>query len=253
MRSNHFIFHIPHSSCEIPSDLRADFCLTDDELRHEILLMTDHFTDKIFTAACSNFDKIIRFPVSRLVVDPERFVDDANEPMSNVGMGAIYIKRHDGKDLRHSINDRQMLLNRFYYPHHIEFEYSVSEHLNSYGKAIIIDCHSYPSRPLPYEINKNGARPDICIGTDKYHTPDYLRDAMLSEFSKLGFTVDINTPFSGTFVPSKFYQSNSSVSSIMIELRRDLYMNEFTGMASNRFSSLKDSVTHALSNIRQYI
>ncbi len=39
---------------------------------------------------------------SRLVVDPERFVNDKEEEMSKVGMGVIYVKTSDGRDLRNN-------------------------------------------------------------------------------------------------------------------------------------------------------
>lgn len=48
--------------------------------------MTDRYTDELFafpeTAATT-----IAFPMSRLVVDPERFTDDALEPMSRIRDG----------------------------------------------------------------------------------------------------------------------------------------------------------------------
>jgi hypothetical protein len=41
------------------------------------------------------------FPVSRLVVDPERFVDDATEPMAACGMGVIYTQTSQRMPLRY--------------------------------------------------------------------------------------------------------------------------------------------------------
>ena len=249
MSKNPIIFHIPHSSCHIPQDLRHEFCLSDNELNTEILLMTDHYTDIIFSNAASENDEIIKFPVSRLVVDPERFVNDIDEPMSKVGMGAVYVKRHNGNILRRANSNREILLERFYYPHHKKFEEVVSNHLNMYGKAIILDCHSFPSNALEYELNKHGRRPDICIGTDNYHTPNWIREATLVEFRKLGFSVEFDTPFSGTFVPSKYYSLNSSVISIMIELRRDLYMNEASGDPNDDFNMITNSISVAINGI----
>ncbi len=79
--------HIPHSSKEIPPDVRRSFVLPDSELETELIRLSDSYTDELFD--CKLATKII-FPVSRLVLDPERFVDDANEPMSKFGMGVVY-------------------------------------------------------------------------------------------------------------------------------------------------------------------
>src|SRR5262245_55028788 len=73
--------------------------------------MTDHLTDELFHSALSTAPRI-RFPIGRLVVDPERFPDDANEPMSRVDMGVIYERTSLGLLLRHppTPSERQNLL-----------------------------------------------------------------------------------------------------------------------------------------------
>ena len=87
------IFHIPHNSTTIPDKIRDQFYLTDKELDKEILLMTDHLTLDLFKSAASDNDVILEFPVSRLVLDPERFLDDQKEIMNKVGMGVVYKKQ----------------------------------------------------------------------------------------------------------------------------------------------------------------
>ena len=79
--SSSIVLHLPHASTLIPKDLRDDFMLSDEELREELNRITDHATDAIFPGAFPKANAIV-FPVSRLVVDPERFSDDSQEPMS---------------------------------------------------------------------------------------------------------------------------------------------------------------------------
>jgi N-formylglutamate amidohydrolase len=62
----------------------ADFILTPEQLEHELLVMTDRFTDELF-AFPTNVATTVAFPVSRLVVDPERFTKDSQEPMARKG------------------------------------------------------------------------------------------------------------------------------------------------------------------------
>ena len=73
------VLHIPHSSRIIPGELRSQLLLDDGALRQELLLMTDWLTDDLFDA--HGYVKVV-FPVSRLIVDPERFTSDAEEIMS---------------------------------------------------------------------------------------------------------------------------------------------------------------------------
>ena len=76
-----FILHIPHSSVAVPLEIRKSNILSDEDLQHELLVMTDRYTDELFVNAIPDAAKVV-FPISRLVVDPERFEDDSQEPMS---------------------------------------------------------------------------------------------------------------------------------------------------------------------------
>jgi N-formylglutamate deformylase len=244
------IFHIPHSSTFIPNDIRSDILLSDEKLLVELGLMTDWYTDELFDHAVSYLGKSIKFPVSRLVVDPERFADDETESMSEVGMGVIYIKTSSGKPLRDlskiTSDSRTQLLNRFYYPHHDSLTGAVSSQLDEEGRVLIIDCHSFPDEPLPYERCQSQDRPEICIGTDPYHTPEELISNLKSSFESLGYKVAMNSPFAGSIVPSIYYQKNKNVHSIMIEINRNLYMDNLTIERGKNFATVRNDIYCAL-------
>ncbi len=244
------ILHIPHSSTVIPEENRLDITLSDKALSEEILKMTDWYTDELFSVSNSNY-AIIQFPVSRLVLDPERFEDDSMEIMSYRGMGVIYTKTSMGKMLRNVISekDRINLLNKYYYPHHERLNTITSSILSNHRKALIIDCHSFSSSPLPYEINQEKNRPDICIGTNIFHTPDFLVKYTKCQFLKHGFSVSINSPFEGTIIPRKFYLKEKKVSGIMIEINRKLYMDENTGKRTDNFKTIQSIITEIESNL----
>lgn len=115
------VFHIPHSSTEIPRELRSCFLLNDQQLSDELLAMTDRYTDELFA---TYLGPCIRFPVSRLVVDPERFVRDAEEPMAARGMGVVYTRTSSGGTLRRAPSpvERDELIRRYYDPHYQALE-----------------------------------------------------------------------------------------------------------------------------------
>ena len=65
------------------------FLLRDAELELEQIRMVDHHTDRFFARPTEQHTQVV-FPVSWLLVDPERFLDDTAEPMSERGMGVLY-------------------------------------------------------------------------------------------------------------------------------------------------------------------
>ena len=188
------ILHIPHSSKKIPQKYLPTFLVSDKRLEKELLRMTDHFTDDLFDFDHPAITRI-RFSVSRLLVDPERFENDKEESMSKKGMGCIYKKTYDNKPLKEGDCQRDELIKTFYSPHHEEFTSIVKNSLKSNNQVLIIDCHSFPKFPLKYEYNQEMDRAEICIGTDEDHTPTSLKDEFINQFRNLGFSVAVNKPF----------------------------------------------------------
>lgn len=236
------ILHIPHANRTIPEDLRPTLLLDDDKLEQELIRMTDAYTDELFKPLAGPGDTVITFPVSRLVVDPERFRDDVDEPMAQRGMGAVYTKTSDGDQLRDDLSpaDREDLMQRFYDPHHKALEEAVRQELAHKGGALIVDCHSFPSSPLPCDQDQADKRPHICIGTDSVHSPQELVDALHEACKAPASTIDkwtvrINEPYAGTLVPTRFYQQDERVISVMIEVNRSLYMDEQSGKRKRDF------------------
>jgi N-formylglutamate deformylase len=166
------VIHLPHAATRVPLEVRDQFVLTDEQLGDEIRLMTDHLTDELF-AVPEAMALAVRFPVSRLVVDPERFESDEQEPMAARGMGVLYERTCRQTLLRRPLTppERQALLDRWYRPHHAALTAAVATVLQSRDSCLIIDAHSFPAAPLPYETDQDLDRPDICIGSDDFHTP----------------------------------------------------------------------------------
>ncbi|WFB36629.1 N-formylglutamate amidohydrolase [Kiritimatiellota bacterium B12222] len=221
------ILHIPHSSTLLPSHYSEQTPLTDAELLEELYVMTDWHTDQLFDAPSAHR---ICFPWSRLLVDVERFADDADEPMAEKGMGRFYTRTHDGRLLRPEPTpvERTRLVS-LYNDHHNELTYAVDEELERLGEALIVDAHSFPDQPLPCNLDQTRPRPDICIGMDSFHSPEGLVEGLCALFFERGYRVEINRPFSGCMVPKRYYRKNPKVRSVMIEVNRRLYLHNDIG------------------------
>ncbi|MFG2327320.1 N-formylglutamate amidohydrolase [Streptomyces sp. NPDC048568] len=237
------ILHVPHSSRGIPADVRTGIVLTDAALERELDHMTDAHTAEIAERAAGLAGLTPwRFVnrTSRLVVDPERFPDEREE-MAAVGMGAVYTRTSHREVLRAAGTDPGPLVERYFRPYTRAMTEAVADRLAATGRAVVIDVHSYPTEPLPYELHGEGPRPAVCLGTDPFHTPPGLLAAARAAFEPCGET-GLDSPFGGTYVPLDFYGRRHEVRALMVEIRRDTYMTEPGGPAGPSLPRLARSL-----------
>ena len=243
------ILHIPHSSTVIPS--LKDYVVHQDILDSEILKLTDWYTDELFG---NTTDVSIIAPFSRIFCDPERFTDDSQEEMAKYGMGVLYETLDSGDLMRQVTSDlRNYVIENYYYPHHYKLNKAVLAQLDQYVTAIVIDCHSFPSMPLKRALSQDRNTPDFNIGTDGFHTPQILIDFSKEYFENLGYSLGIDTPYSGALVPMEHYQKNKSVQAIMLEVNRRLYMKEPSNEKSENYQKTKEVVQGFLEGLRHTI
>ena len=223
------IIHVPHASTFIPDEYKNQFILSSESLKKEAAISADLYTDILAREAWPNAE-IIAAEFSRLLVDVERYDDDELEDMASVGRGMIYKNAHDGAIIRRDIcnEERHVLHERYYKPHW--------ERLKSIAaNKILIDLHSYPKIPWAIELMQYSDRPEIDLGTAEHLTPKRWVDDMKRYFEDHGYTVGINTPYSGVIdVGSKY--------AMMLELRRDIISTPNSGKTW-------DKIVKALANM----
>jgi N-formylglutamate deformylase len=208
------LLHVPHAGTLVPAWVRPHLLLDDVELAAEIAALTDHRTDALALAAADRAAVrpwVVANPVSRFVVDVERFPDEREE-MAAVGMGAVYthgtrLQRLRADDPAHA----EALLAAYFRP----WGHAVTGLVDA-GAAVLLDVHSYPREPLPYERHGEGPRPPVCLGADPAHTPSWLLAAAQTAFADFGIGLD--SPFTGAYVPE-----GRAVTALMIEIRRDVH------------------------------
>jgi N-formylglutamate amidohydrolase len=243
------ILHIPHSSCKIP--VNRGYLVDGEILEKEILKLTDWYTDDLFTLDDSI---VVRADFSRIFCDVERFADDSIEPMANLGMGVIYQRTDDNLVLREVSKELRLeIINNYYWSHHDKLNKAVESQLKSVGKAVIVDCHSFPKIPLKKALDQTLNRPDFNIGTDRFHTPNYLIELSEEFFKKKGFSVAVDLPYSGSMVPIKHYKQTKNVESIMLEVNRALYLSDDGNQKSSDYLEIKQLVSEYLKTISNSI
>lgn len=123
----------------------------------------------------------------------------------------------------------------------------VEEKLKHYGKCVIIDCHSF-SDTMVYTGVESINMPDICVGADKFHTPNYIVDEIVKLCRDVGYVTHVNSPFSGSLVPLSQYNKNENVISVMLEINKRLYVDDL-GNKNSSFESVKQLCSEIISVI----
>jgi len=242
---NKIVLHIPHSSVNIP--FLDGYVVDMISLENEMLKLTDWHTEDLFH---SEENDMIVADFSRIFCDPERFTDDSQEVMYQFGMGVLYEKNDNGEQIRLVTPElKARVLSEYYWKHHNKLSSAVNNQLDLFGKALILDCHSYPSKPFKRDLDQNPNRPDFNIGTDGYHTPRELIDYSISFFENKGYSLGVDYPYKGSIVPLEHYQKNPKVQTIMLEINRSLYLNEPTNEKSKMYSDIKLLVGEYIENI----
>ena len=129
-------------------------------------------------------------------------------------------------------------MERYYIPHHQKLTEAVEESLLANDHCLIIDGHSFPVLPLPYELNRTAFRPDFCLGTDDFHTPEELVAKVEKILESCGYSTARDQPFSGTIMPIKHHQKDQRVQSLMIEINRWLCEAEDYAVDSEKLKAL---------------
>lgn len=69
-------------------------------------------------------------------------------------------------------------------------------------------------------------------------------------FESLGYSLGIDTPYSGELFPIEHYQKNKGVEAIMLEVNKRMYQNEPTNEKSENFETTKSVVQRFLDGLR---
>lgn len=223
---NKIILHLPHASIKLPQEFYDnDFLVNLDDIKHFNYMISDLFTDDLFSA-----DKYesIKAKYSRLFCDVEKFVNDKKEIMSKYGLGVIYLKDLYGREILHFDKKyKNKILKEYYYPHHKAVANKINDNLKN-RKVILVDCHSFSKSTISV-VGEVDNLPEICIGVNEITKKNFkLVIFVLSYFENLGYEVMINYPYSGCFEPDGInINKRKNFYNIMIEINKSLYLNGF--------------------------
>ncbi len=217
------LFHIPHDGHEFPKELMKGICIPEERFRFYHETMRDTHVFQMVPGAYRHEPFVIKFPVSRLLCDVERFIG-SEEVMEKYGMGFCYSHAYDGKQIKNVTEALKRKVLKYYRKHHQK----LNEMMCLSSQVFLIDLHSYSDEIVPVKFITSKELPDICIGTDSVYTPKYLEESARSRFSNAGYSVAENYPYAGCMVPNIALKSKSKnlLAGIMIEVNKRVYLDQ---------------------------
>ena len=209
MMKRNIVLNIPHASINGVFDPKYGGWPCNQYFVNNCLnRWTDWYTDFLFSTLSEQKDvSTVVFPYSRFVCDAERL---ENDPLEEIGQGIIY-KEYDNHK-RNDMTEKQIKETLRLWEQH---QKSLKKHIKS-PNTVLIDCHSFPS---------DLSDCNICIGhNDDWSYNGKIVNGIVKIFKGMGYTVEINKPFSNSITP----QMPFPYTSLMIEVNKRVYMNEST-------------------------
>jgi N-formylglutamate deformylase len=250
-----FVFASPHSGRCYPASFASQSRLSATALRRS----EDAFVDELFCGAVALGAPMIaaRFPRafldanrapgeidSTMFEGPLKVAVDLPGPRVAAGLGVIPRIVRDGAEIyrgKLKTAEAEERLTRLYHPYHNALGSLIDQTLESFGVAVVIDCHSMPSA---------AAIPDVVLG-DRYGmaaAPQITRTAELA-FESQGFSHVRNTPYAGGYTTHLHGRRDRDVHALQIEISRALYLDEDRIAKGPDFEKVHARVTEALTRV----
>ena len=244
------IFNSPHSGSAYPEVFLRVSRIDLPALRRS----EDSFMDELIGGLSNRGFAVVRvhFPRSYVDVNREPYELDprmfagrlpsfANTRSMRVagGLGTIPRVVGDGQEIyreRLAVDDALSRIETLYKPYHRALRRLINRVHQSFGTAVLVDCHSMPSIGVSRDEPR---RPDVVIG-DRYGTScaPLLPDRVEQTMGRLGYSVGRNKPYAGGFITEHYGNPASGLHVVQLELNRAVYMDERRREKGPRFAQV---------------
>lgn len=256
-----FVFNAPHAGAIYPASFLAASRLDPMALRRS----EDAFVDELFSSIPDLGAPLLaaRFPRAYLDLNREpyeldsRMFDGRLPPFANTrsmrvagGLGTIPRIVADGQEIYQSrlpVDEALHRIEWLYKPYHRTLRQMVRSTAETFGHAILIDCHSMPSSSVSRD---EGTKADIVLG-DRYGTScaTLLIDLVEAALRGRGYMVVRNKPYAGGFITEHYGEPALGRHALQIEINRALYMDERAMQKKPGFGALSADLTLAFAQV----
>ncbi len=252
-----FVFNVPHAGALYPKDFVADSRLDEQELRAS----EDAFVDRLFSPMSALGAPVMcaRFPRAYLDVNREPYELEprlfsgplpvrANTRSVRVksGLGVIPRVVADGCEIyqrRLSVEEGLRRIEYLHHPYHAALGALLDRARARFGRVILIDCHSMPSRDAARQC-------DVVLGNRfGASCANDLMEAVDAAFRAQGYVTARNKPYAGGYITEFYGRPAKGRHALQIELSRGLYMDEEMIEPLRQFGHVQDNLWKIFSGL----
>ncbi|MDQ2066387.1 N-formylglutamate amidohydrolase [Xinfangfangia sp. CPCC 101601] len=248
------IFASPHSGDAYSQGFLARIALNPLTIRSS----EDAFVDQLYSAAPAHGAPLLAARVPRAFVDLNRAADEldpsviegisrgAHNPRISAGLGVIPRVVSAGRAIytgKLTQPEAEERLRRYWHPYHDRLRRLLEQTRETFGQAILIDCHSMPHEALESHVRPGRSRPQVVLG-DRFGAAAG-RDVMErveAAFSGAGLQVARNAPFAGAYIAQAYGRPQRRVHVVQVEIDRALYMDEARVEPSSDFNAFRELI-----------
>jgi N-formylglutamate amidohydrolase len=264
------VFSSPHSGSVYPQRFLASARLDAMTLRRS----EDAYVDQLFAGvvACGAPLVRARFPRAYLDLNREPYELDtrmfegrlpafANTRSVRVagGLGTIARVVGDSQEIyahRLKVDEALARIEKLYKPYHRTLQALLGSARQTFGLAVLIDCHSMPSvstLPLPESADRK-IKADFVLG-DRYGTSceTEIIDNVEHELRRLGYAVLRNKPYAGGFITEHYGDPANNFHAMQIEVNRGLYMDERSMVKAEHFDRIVADVSQVVAMLAGHL
>ena len=260
-RSTSVVFASPHSGRDYPRGFLRQAVLDDRQIRSS----EDAFVDLLFDTAPRHGAPLLTAHAPRAYLDLNRGPDELDSalidgvrrnphnPRIASGLGVVPRVVANGRAIyrgKISLEEAHQRIARYWRPYHDQLQTLLDESRNTFGEAILIDCHSMPSEAVEHVGPPGSPRPDIVLG-DRFGATaaSEIVERVEAAFASSGLRVARNMPFAGAFITQHYGRPSRRQHAVQIEMNRALYMNERRLEPNPNFGAFKAVLENVVAEI----
>tara|TARA_R110002124_G_scaffold233235_5_gene398333 strand:+ start:24828 stop:25685 length:858 start_codon:yes stop_codon:yes gene_type:complete len=257
------VFASPHSGRDYSEAFLSMSVLDARSIRSS----EDAFVDELFMPAVACGAPLLAARVPRAYVDLNRGADEldpaiienvrrsGHNPRVASGLGVIPRVVSNGRAIyrgKLGMNVAQQRLMEYWYPYHRALRGRIDTALETFGEAILIDCHSMPREAVDSVARVGARRPDVVLG-DRFGAAasGEVIDRVEAILTGAGLSVARNAPFAGAFVTQQYGRPSRRQHALQLEIDRSLYMDERTITPRADFAAFQQIIATVVAQLTE--